>query len=129
MTSTGIKQGYNENKPSSRVLKPPGGGASNIFGPDTKVEASSVSKVNRMESNVFKEPEAGNQPVASKKEDTHNNLFGEHKMAAKTDFKPAIMKGHGYFKDPINSTGQPADSEVMHTRISQPPGGHCHQLW
>ncbi|CAI9734786.1 Hypothetical predicted protein [Octopus vulgaris] len=129
MTSTEIRSGYSENKPSSRVLKPPGGGESNIFGPAV-AGSSANSKVNRMESNVFKEPDTKPQPAAaSKKEDTHNNLFGEQKLKVRTDFNAATVKGQGYFKDPINNTGAPADSEVMHTRISQPPGGHCHQLW
>ncbi|CAE1281654.1 unnamed protein product [Acanthosepion pharaonis] len=157
MTSTEIRQGYNESKPSSRVLKPPGGGGSNIFGPAAP-SSSTQSKVNRMESNVFKEPESGPTPKTSKKEDTHNNLFGEEKTKVKKDFNPATLKGQesthnpitgspygtnqdasdektqtkGYFQDPIANKGVAAAAEaneISHTRISQPPGGHCHKLW
>lgn len=131
MTSTEIRQGYNESKPSSRVLKPPGGGGSNIFGPAAQ-SSSTQSKVNRMESNVFKEPESNPTPKTSKKEDTHNNLFGEEKTKVKKDFNPATLKGQGYFQDPIANKGAAAAAEaneISHTRISQPPGGHCHKLW
>uniref|UniRef100_A0A8V0ZAT2 Jupiter microtubule associated homolog 2 n=1 Tax=Gallus gallus TaxID=9031 RepID=A0A8V0ZAT2_CHICK len=38
-------------KPSSRVLKPPGGGSSNLFG--SAEEVSSSSKPHRMASNIF----------------------------------------------------------------------------
>lgn len=155
MTSTGIRQGYSEGKPSSRVLKPPGGGGSNIFTPLAPVEVA-PGKVNRMESNVFKEPESSPTPKSSKKEDTHNNLFGEERAKIKKDFNPATLKGQesthnpitgsaygtnqdaigetekkGYFQDPIaNKGGSAAEAgEISHTRISQPPGGHCHKLW
>ncbi|KAJ7427737.1 hematological and neurological expressed 1 like protein [Willisornis vidua] len=38
-------------KPSSRVLKPPGGGSSNVFG--STEEVSSSSRPHRMASNIF----------------------------------------------------------------------------
>lgn len=50
-----------------------------------------------MESNVFKEPESGPTPKTPKKEDTHNNLFGEEKTKVKKDFNPATLKGQGIY--------------------------------
>ncbi|KAM9305892.1 jupiter microtubule associated homolog 2 [Gastrophryne carolinensis] len=52
MTSTHTFQGLeSESKPSSRVLKPPGGGSSCIFGNSEEVKVS--SRQNKMASNIF----------------------------------------------------------------------------
>ncbi|XP_026181358.1 jupiter microtubule associated homolog 2 [Mastacembelus armatus] len=56
MTSTNMFQGLDSNsKPSSRVLQPPGGGSSNLFG---GYEDNSASRrPNKMASNIFGPPE------------------------------------------------------------------------
>ncbi|XP_043568000.1 jupiter microtubule associated homolog 2 [Chiloscyllium plagiosum] len=61
MTSTSTFQGLQDKPNSSRVLKPPGGGSSNIFGaPDV-----SSSKPHKMASNIFGPPEETSLPKRS----------------------------------------------------------------
>ncbi|XP_055695875.1 microtubule-associated protein Jupiter isoform X7 [Lutzomyia longipalpis] len=80
MTSTNFQVGFTENaKNSSKVLKPPGGGTSDIFGGESSAETPRSSK-NRMASNIFGETAApvsknGDRPRAVV--DSHNRLFGE----------------------------------------------------
>ncbi|XP_062840729.1 jupiter microtubule associated homolog 2 [Trichomycterus rosablanca] len=57
MTSTNMFQGLDEgSKPSSRVLRPPGGGSSNIFG--GYEDAGASRRPNKMASNIFAPAEA-----------------------------------------------------------------------
>ncbi|XP_066544847.1 jupiter microtubule associated homolog 2 [Amia ocellicauda] len=56
MTSTNMFQGLESSgKPSSRVLRPPGGGSSNLFGAGE--ETSSQNKTHQMSSNIFGPPD------------------------------------------------------------------------
>ncbi|XP_048868927.1 jupiter microtubule associated homolog 2 [Brienomyrus brachyistius] len=64
MTSTNTFQGMDSSsKPSSRVLRPPGGGSSNLFGCDES-PASPVNRASKMASNIFV---AGEEPQTSPK--------------------------------------------------------------
>uniref|UniRef100_A0A7G3AS52 Microtubule-associated protein Jupiter n=1 Tax=Lutzomyia longipalpis TaxID=7200 RepID=A0A7G3AS52_LUTLO len=70
---------YNVGNTKKRVLKPPGGGTSDIFGGESSAETPRSSK-NRMASNIFGETAApvsknGDRPRAVV--DSHNRLFGE----------------------------------------------------
>ncbi|KAM8824569.1 jupiter microtubule associated homolog 2 [Synchiropus picturatus] len=57
MTSTNMFQGLDTgSKPSSRVLRPPGGGASNVFG-GYEDDSASPRRSNKMASKVFAPPE------------------------------------------------------------------------
>ncbi|XP_061740471.1 jupiter microtubule associated homolog 2 [Nerophis ophidion] len=57
MTSTNMFQGLATGaKPSSRVLRPPGGGSSDLFG-GYEEEAPQSRRLNKMASNVFAPPE------------------------------------------------------------------------
>ncbi|KAM9780575.1 jupiter microtubule associated homolog 2 [Neosynchiropus ocellatus] len=57
MTSTNMFQGLDTgSKPSSRVLRPPGGGASNVFG-GYEDDSASPRRPNKMASKVFSPPE------------------------------------------------------------------------
>ncbi|XP_061556356.1 jupiter microtubule associated homolog 2 [Phycodurus eques] len=57
MTSTNMFQGFDSgSKPSSRVLRPPGGGSSNLFG-GYEEEVPQSRRPNKMASNVFASPE------------------------------------------------------------------------
>ncbi|KAK3520694.1 hypothetical protein QTP70_030570 [Hemibagrus guttatus] len=57
MTSTNTYQGLEDSgKPSSRVLRPPGGGSSNIFGGYGE-DAGASRRTNKMASTVFAPPE------------------------------------------------------------------------
>ncbi|KAJ3601165.1 hypothetical protein NHX12_032138 [Muraenolepis orangiensis] len=53
MTSTNVFQGLdNASKPSSRVLRPPGGGSSNLFG-SYEEDAAPTRRSNKMSSGIF----------------------------------------------------------------------------
>ncbi|XP_054615486.1 jupiter microtubule associated homolog 2 [Dunckerocampus dactyliophorus] len=57
MTSTNMFQGLDTgSKPSSRVLRPPGGGSSNLFG-GYEEESPQSRRPNKMASNVFASPD------------------------------------------------------------------------
>ncbi|KAL1403762.1 hypothetical protein pipiens_005569 [Culex pipiens pipiens] len=65
------------------VLKPPGGGSSDLFGADNQPQTPRSMNKNRMQSNIFAVPEgqrAGNGETprrAANGQDSHNRLFGE----------------------------------------------------
>lgn len=88
MTSTNTFQGLESaNKPSSRVLKPPGGGSSSIFGNSEEVAAP--KRQNKMSSNIFEaRSEPDNAPRRS---------------------NPPGGKTSGIFRDP-----DPVQSSVRH---------------
>uniref|UniRef100_A0A1L8E5C3 Microtubule-associated protein Jupiter n=1 Tax=Nyssomyia neivai TaxID=330878 RepID=A0A1L8E5C3_9DIPT len=70
---------YNVGNTKKRVLKPPGGGTSDIFGGESSTDSPRSSK-NRMASNIFGETAGpvsknGDRPRAVV--DSHNRLFGE----------------------------------------------------
>lgn len=84
MTSTNFSIGFGEgSKASSKVLKPPGGGSSDLFGADNQPQTPRSMNKNRMQSNIFAVPEgqrAGNGETprrAANGQDSHNRLFGE----------------------------------------------------
>ncbi|XP_059611998.1 microtubule-associated protein Jupiter isoform X2 [Phlebotomus argentipes] len=91
MTSTNFQVGFADNaKNASKVLKPPGGGTSDIFGGESSMETPRTVK-NRMASNIFGETGSsvsknvqqgiyryfflGERPRAVV--NSHNRLFGE----------------------------------------------------
>ncbi|XP_049281874.1 microtubule-associated protein Jupiter isoform X2 [Anopheles funestus] len=131
MTSTNFTVGFGENsKASSKVLKPPGGGSSDLFGADQLGPNTprTMSK-NRMQSNIFAAPSDAHKNVfrqgahryyflgsetprrTGAGQDSHNRLFGE----LNRPFTPA--KNHMKSNLPI---GNPAGGD--HT-----DGGKPHQ--
>ncbi|XP_039434813.1 microtubule-associated protein Jupiter isoform X7 [Culex pipiens pallens] len=86
---------YNVGNAKKRVLKPPGGGSSDLFGADNQPQTPRSMNKNRMQSNIFAVPEgqrAGNvfrqgahryyflgetPRRAANGQDSHNRLFGE----------------------------------------------------
>lgn len=79
MSSTNFYTGfYDQKKTSSKVLKPPGGESSDIFGNDAPSTPRQAKKHNM--SNIFAAPEPVNKTGENKKHnnaDSHNRLFGE----------------------------------------------------
>ncbi|XP_058062162.1 microtubule-associated protein Jupiter isoform X2 [Anopheles bellator] len=87
---------YNVGNTKKRVLKPPGGGSSDLFGSDLGATPRTMSK-NRMQSNIFAAPSSGAQKNVFRQgvhryyllgsetprrtgnggQDSHNRLFGE----------------------------------------------------
>uniref|UniRef100_A0A8C4SQP6 Jupiter microtubule associated homolog 2 n=2 Tax=Erpetoichthys calabaricus TaxID=27687 RepID=A0A8C4SQP6_ERPCA len=100
MTSTNTFQGLDEcSKPSSRVLRPPGGGSSNLFG--NAEENTSTHKSNKMTSSIFAPPP-------------------EEPLSGPKRTNPPGGKDSGIFKEP--------ESGQQQTR-SQPPGGKTSNIF
>uniref|UniRef100_H2S9N6 Jupiter microtubule associated homolog 2 n=1 Tax=Takifugu rubripes TaxID=31033 RepID=H2S9N6_TAKRU len=84
MTSTNMFQGLDTgSKPSSRVLRPPGGGSSNLFG-GFEDDAAASRKPHKMASNIFGSPE---QPESNPKRSNPpggktSGIFGESEPPA-----------------------------------------------
>lgn len=107
MTSTGFTIGFGDNsKNSSKVLKPPGGGSSDLFGADgAEPQTPRSMNKNRMQSSIFAAPEGqkagGNGSETPRRaaagQDSHNRLFGE----ADRPYTPA--KNHMKSNLPIGS--------------------------
>jgi len=80
MSSTEFTAGLPQNKHSNvKVLKPPGGGSSDIFGGDNQQTPRSIK--NHMKSNIFAAPEPVNKNGDKSRRvntmDSHNRLFGD----------------------------------------------------
>lgn len=120
MSSTTISVGLSSDKMSSRVLKPPGGGHSNIFGPPEEAARPQRPKNNQQNSSMMceimgKQPEPAaeknfsNEPSPSQENVPKNVQMGEPKPA----------------QDSTRSA--PADSCPARTKV--PPGGFSSGFW
>ncbi|KAI0226836.1 hypothetical protein LSAT2_022708 [Lamellibrachia satsuma] len=152
MANSQYQSGFTTDKNSSRVLRPPGGVCSDIFG--TKQLES--NKSSNMKSNIFGggddsaqeqtriPPQAQNniygtappatQDGQTEEEEEEKKEEGEEKMVdppQKTE--AAKFKGRGQFNpitgEPYNT--QPPANKDLHTstRVKQPPGGASTSLW
>ncbi|XP_063708623.1 microtubule-associated protein Jupiter isoform X2 [Culicoides brevitarsis] len=111
MSSTEFQSGY-QGKSSCKVLKPPGGGSSDIFGGENPQSPKGVK--NRMQSNIFAAPAPANKNVYRnglhrffligdksrrvQTVDSHNRLFGDvsrPQTPAKNHMKSNIPIGNG----------------------------------
>lgn len=98
---------YNVGNAKKRVLKPPGGGSSDLFGADNQPQTPRSMNKNRMQSNIFAVPEgqrAGNGETprrGASGQDSHNRLFGE----VDRPYTPA--KNHMKSNLPIGASDQP----------------------
>jgi hypothetical protein len=85
MSSTNFQIGFSDNmKNSSKVLKPPGGGSTDLFGATIGDTPSTPRAVkNYMKSTIFAAPEPVNKhgDVRRPQADSHNRLFGEPDQA------------------------------------------------
>ena len=155
MTSANFYSGYVNDKPTSRVINPPGGRTNNIFGTYEQEDMTMKKKENihpTYSSNIFAEPE---QPKQTNKPDRmKSNIFGDD--STKSDMNAQNKKRTGV--NPI--TGRPFEDEEtkkeeakkeepqqmpvveqtaeispqkkgIHTssKVLQPPGGKSHKLW
>ncbi|GLH12270.1 Microtubule-associated protein Jupiter [Gryllus bimaculatus] len=98
MTSTNVNIGLrDESKNSSRVLKPPGGGTSDIFGAPDPVQNSPRRVRNNMQSSVFGPPPTNGEITPRSKMgcDSYNRLFGpadsRPQSATKNRLKSSII--------------------------------------
>uniref|UniRef100_A0AAG5CUP3 Microtubule-associated protein Jupiter n=1 Tax=Anopheles atroparvus TaxID=41427 RepID=A0AAG5CUP3_ANOAO len=142
MTSTNFTVGFGENsKASSKVLKPPGGGSSDLFGAEHLAPSTprTMSK-NRMQSNIFAAPADAHKNVfrqgvhrfyflggsetprrGTQGQDSHNRLFGE----LNRPFTPA--KNHMKSNLPIGNGQDHPDGSKAHTNGKANGASAAHQ--
>ncbi|RNA28786.1 hematological and neurological expressed 1 -like [Brachionus plicatilis] len=142
MTSANFYSGYVIDKPSSKVMNPPGGQSKNIFG------FSEEEPKNNMRRQEFSHPKATSQSVNEpvnqvqcKKRTGYNPITGESydepaqkPLEAKAEPKPveAIVQ-----KEPESKPAENKQQDngyhprAIHTssKVSQPPGGASTKLW
>lgn len=87
MTTTQLYSGLNSEKNSSRVLRPPGGASSNIFGA-AEEQAAPAKPTRKQDNNIFGPPETAAQSP-KKTQQADSNIFGDtaaspNKGASKT---------------------------------------------
>ncbi|RMZ94630.1 hematological and neurological expressed 1 [Brachionus plicatilis] len=142
MTSANFFTGFIGDKPTSRVINPPGGRTNNIFGGCEPEESSVIKKENiRPISNIFGEAEA--PKCASRPDRMKSNIFRDD--STKSDQSVSNKKRSGI--DPITGRTFEDDekkdeskkgdqmegknAKMIHTssKILQPPGGKSHKLW
>ncbi|KFM82431.1 hypothetical protein X975_09200, partial [Stegodyphus mimosarum] len=152
MTSTGVTVGLDGTRVSSKVLKPPGGGSSDIFGlgnsqlpvsnggekkkePETTQNRlfgtsdslSSIAKTNRMQSNVFANETVVAPRSAKKRYVRRNPITGEE---IEINAENVQEQTNGEEKNDKDETAEEKEVEVPDAkpvqtsiRVRQPPGG------
>lgn len=121
MTSTNLYSGYDQGRPTSKVMAPPGGASSNIFGTDaTSYAAPRQEKVQQETSNnrLFggDAPEQRMEYTAPKDEKSASAPAGVNTHAGKS-------RNHGAY-NPITGEDYPDKaSQAPAQRVRQPPGG------
>nr|XP_015215374.1 PREDICTED: hematological and neurological expressed 1-like protein [Lepisosteus oculatus] len=121
MTSTNMFQGLESSgKPSSRVLRPPGGGSSDLFG--VSENTSQATKPHKMASNIFGPPdEAQSGPKRTNPPGGKSSgIFGESETARHQQrHVPPGGKSSNIFGDPVSSTAvrghpnKPKDTNIF----------------
>jgi len=135
MTTTGMFSGLGEDeRKSSRVLKAPGGGSSNIFGTEPVASEPVKQKPYLKDAGIFGSgnptPESRPAPAAAEEKDkSHNKLFGDSPSGPAKSTKP-----QGAYNPitgaPYATAGAAAEEKsVPSTRVRQPPGGASSKLW
>ncbi|XP_032896234.1 jupiter microtubule associated homolog 2 isoform X2 [Amblyraja radiata] len=111
MTSTSTFQGLESRPSSSRVLKPPGGDSSNIFG----VPEEPSTKPHKMASNIFGPPEEISLPKKS-------NPPGGKESGIFTEVRPDPSQSSTISTSGKNSDifGEPAHSTAAHAHPNKP---------
>lgn len=158
MTSANFFNGYVAEKPSSRVLNPPGGRSNNIFGdhdekPAQQLSANQEAKNNKAhqsgDTNIFGAGQRQNNPIFN------DNQSNSKNRNARSGYNP--ITGQAYAEeDNERRAGQMQTAEVKHaaekpvevvvaakttaeefvpkaihtsTKVHQPPGGKSTALW
>ncbi|XP_046377269.2 jupiter microtubule associated homolog 1-like isoform X2 [Haliotis rufescens] len=105
MTTTSNMCGLKEDeKPSSRVLRPPGGASSDIFGTSTAPTSAPRQQNQRNGSNIFGGPEEPSPSRAQANNSSQSNLFG---------MEPHVLAGKGRNQSKFNPiTGEPYEDAV-----------------
>lgn len=155
MTSTGTFKGFQDgSRNSSKVLKPPGGGSSDIFGSAETVDSPRRVKQNhnqsQLGSNFFGDHQQQNHHQPQQKEISSNGSSAPETPRSKPDGNP--VTGAGYDSHANNSTAQqngngvggdtpsigsdksstdssPSAGGVTRMKNRVPPGGYSSGLW
>lgn len=144
MTSANFFTGYVNEKPTSRVINPPGGRSNNIFGGYEPEESSGKKKENiRPISNVFGgEPEPAKN--VSRPDRMKSNIFGDDSTKAEQNVNNKKRSGINPItgrpfedeekksdQEPRSDETEAKNSKMIHTssKVLQPPGGKSHKLW
>ncbi|XP_078415195.1 jupiter microtubule associated homolog 2 [Cetorhinus maximus] len=117
MTSTSTFQGLEDKPNSSRVLRPPGGGSSNIFG----VPDAPSTKPHKMASNIFGPPEETSLPKRSNPPGGKSSgIFGESEsVSSQSDAVSADKQSNDIFGEPVAPTvvrvhpNKPKDANIF----------------
>jgi hypothetical protein len=135
MTSTSVFQGNHGGKPSSRVIRPPGGGSSNIFGvPEEKpAPPAAAPAAESATACVTTEPSWADAVVVRNLADG-DKAVPEIPSASNPPAEICSNKskrGGGFNPITGEAYGEPAGSAKPHASIAvkQPPGGVSTKLW
>lgn len=150
MTTTDLYSGYDrDGKPTSRVLRPPGGGSSNIFGnePDPQQQLRQQEQTPVLDRNQNQSEPAARQPF-QQQEDTrsankarkpaYNPITGEEypddygkkrSQAVKSEEEEDKNEETKEEKSTPTATATPGKNVRTSSRVLQPPGGATTQLW
>ncbi|XP_014289529.1 microtubule-associated protein Jupiter isoform X3 [Halyomorpha halys] len=116
------KVGYGK----KRVLKPPGGGSSDIFGTSggsNETGGTPARRVkNHQQSNLFLSDEPQMTPSRNQNDGTHNGQNGHSEEIANAN---PVMNGNA--APIVNGNTQPAPAPAQRQRV--PPGGFSSGLW
>ncbi|XP_067663500.1 jupiter microtubule associated homolog 1-like isoform X2 [Haliotis asinina] len=102
-TTTNMSGLAGDEKPTSRVLRPPGGGSSDIFGTSSAPASAPRQQNQRNGSNIFGGPEEPSPSRAqANNSSTQSNLFG---------MEPHVLAGKGRNQSKFNPiTGEPYEN-------------------
>lgn len=121
MTSTGFNIGLNSDKNSSRVLKPPGGGHSNIFGEPEQKAAQPRPKYDQQNSS--------NLNFCMNTVDP-NVLVQQQQQAPAAEAAPTDNGHAPALPKPTNNITGPAQNDrPAQNKGRVPPGGFSSGLW
>jgi len=124
MSSTEFNIGLSGEKSSSRVLKPPGGGHSNIFGEAEKKAAQPRPKYDQQNSSNLNFCMNTVDPNVLVQQQNHPK-------ESVTNTKPADNNGHAVeaHKPTNNITGPAENDRPAQPKGRVPPGGFSSGLW
>lgn len=130
MTSTGFNIGFAEQKNSSRVLKPPGGGHTDIFGIKESNEMQTPNKKRNQPPTTINSCFMHEEPMKpnntkNENEDITNGNQNEGKTDIDENTEPKVFNEN---KDEKEKTEQ-NETAVLPRRVRVPPGGFSSGLW
>ncbi|XP_018578386.1 uncharacterized protein LOC108916579 [Anoplophora glabripennis] len=132
MTSTNINIGFSETRNSSRVLKPPGGGHTDIFGIREGNETQTPNKRKNHPPTTIDSCFVHNEPIkqnntkndVNEKEITNGNQNGVKTDVVDENTKPKEIKDIE-----VKENDEQKEAAAPPRRVRVPPGGFSSGLW